>query len=189
MSSLDLYDDLFPDETCRRNETAEATGAGVTKSSLLNASDANINAQMKEIQEYNQRLEKELGVLKSENKNWQLVYCDVQRKLEISKSNITILLNTAKNEIGRKNDTISCLKKELDNILFKRALKSGTVEELKEMIGKIHSAFQIEIGDRIQLEIARKSGENAEHKPTSKISNKIVSEGTKNHLQCKYLYN
>ena len=120
MSSLDLYDDLFPDETCKRDETEEATGAGVTNSSLLNATDTNINAQMKEIQEYNQKLEKELGLLKSENKNWQLVYSDVKRKLEISKKNITVLLNTATNEISRKNDTISCLKKEIDNILFKR---------------------------------------------------------------------
>ena len=87
---------------------------------------------------------------------------DVSKKLDISKKNVSTLLKTTRNEIRRKNKTISDLKKELDNILFKRALKSGTVKELRDMIGKIHDAFQTEIIDDTSIlsSTSKKAAEN-----------------------------
>jgi predicted RNase H-like nuclease (RuvC/YqgF family) len=186
MSSLDLYDDLFPEETYNRDENGEANVSEETGSSLLNTKDKNIKTQMKKVEEYNKKLESELNVLKKENKNWQLVYRDVERKLEMSKKNVTILLKTTRNEISRKNDTISCLKREIDNMLFKRAVKSGTVNELKEMIDKIHSAFQIEISGKNQTDITTKSDKNGEPKKPSNILNKPVLNDNKKPRDGKF---
>jgi len=186
MSSLDLYDDLFPEETYNPDENGEANETGVTGLSGLNTKDRNIETQMKRMEEYNKKLEGELNILKKENKNWQMVYRDVERKLEISTNNVTILLKTTRNEISRKNDTISCLKKEIDNMLFKRAVKSGTVNELKQMIDKIHSAFQIEISGQNQTVITTKSDENSQPKKPSNISNKPVLKDDEKHRVGKY---
>ena len=131
---MDLYDDLFLESESNQidpgNNKNEAHG---------------LSEEEKRLTEENKKLQDELDTLRRENENWQLVYCDVVQKLENSKVNLTTLLKTTQNELKRKNETISGLKKELDNILFKRALKSGTVKELKDMIGKIHNVFQIEI--------------------------------------------
>ena len=134
MSNMDLYDDLFLESESNQidpgNNTNEKHG---------------LSEEEKRLTDENKKLQDELNTLKKENENWQLVYCDVVQKLENSKVNLTTLLKTTQNELKRKNETISGLKKELDNILFKRALKSGTVKELKDMIDKIHNVFQIEI--------------------------------------------
>ena len=131
---MDLYDDLFLESESNQIDP------GNNKNEKHGLSE-----EEKRLTEENKKLQDELDTLKRENENWQLVYCDVVQKLENSKVNLTTLLKTTQNELKRKNETISGLKKELDNILFKRALKSGTVKELKDMISKIHNVFQIEI--------------------------------------------
>ena len=142
---MDLYDDLFLDSESHNdvNEDVDSNNEG----GLLISGNRKHGLALEEnrLREDNKRLQEEINALKRENENWQLVYCDVVGKLENSRTNVTTLLKTTQNEIKRKNDTISGLKKELDNILFKRALKSGTVNELKDMIDKIHQAFQFEI--------------------------------------------
>ena len=135
---MDLYDDLFLDS--ESNNIDNEKGLSLNENKKLG-----LSSDEKKLQEDNKKLQEELNALKRENENWKVVYCDVVEKLENCKNNISTLLKTTQNEIKRKNDTISGLKKELDNILFKRALKSGTVKELKDMIEKIHNVFQIEI--------------------------------------------
>ena len=150
MSSMDLYDDLFLDSESSKVGTSNHDIHGLT-------------CEEKRLKDENQKLQEELNTLKRENENWQLVYCDVVQKLENSKYNISTLLKTTQNELKRKNETISGLKKELDNILFKRALKSGTTNELKNMIDKIHQAFKFEINGCVQ-ERATSSEEEKEVK-------------------------
>merc|ERR1719412_187122 len=48
-------------------------------------------------------LEKELKETRQENRDYRLVYMDISRKLEISKTNVTILLETARAEIRKKD--------------------------------------------------------------------------------------
>ena len=145
MANMDLYDDLFLEENSRQDATT--TDRQISNDCMLTEKKNSLENKIEEINDSNENLRKEIAVLKKENKNWRLVYMDVSKKLDISKKNVSTLLKTTRNEISRKNKTISDLKKELDNILFKRALKSGTVKELRDMIGKIHDAFQTEITD------------------------------------------
>ena len=153
---MDLYDDLFLDSESNKVDNENCLSLNDNEKLRLSSSEKNL-------QEDNKKLQEELNTLKQENENWQLVYCDVVQKLENCKTNISTLLKTTQNEIKRKNDTISGLKKELDNILFKRALKSGTVNELKNMIDKIHLAFQFEIDGCVKQELSSSSGEKEEN--------------------------
>ena len=140
---MDLYDDLFLDSESNNDVHQDVDNE---KGLLLSENRKHgLAFEEKRLKEENQKLKDEINALKRENENWQLVYCDVARKLENSRTNVTTLLKTTQNEIKRKNDTISGLKRELDNIMFKRALKSGTVNELKGMAEKIHKVFQFEI--------------------------------------------
>ena len=155
MSSMDLYDDLFLDSESNKVDNENCL-------SLNDNEKLGLSSAEKKLQEDNKKLQEELNTLKQENENWQLVYCDVVQKLENCKTNISTLLKTTHNEIKRKNDTISGLRKELDNILFKRALKSGTVNELKNMIEKIHLAFQFEIDGCVKQDLRSSSAEKEE---------------------------
>ena len=155
MSSMDLYDDLFLDSESNKVDNENCLSLNDNEKLGLSSSEKNL-------QEDNKKLQEELNTLKRENENWQLVYCDVVQKLENCKTNISTLLKTTQNEIKRKNDTISGLRKELDNILFKRALKSGTVNELKNMIEKIHLAFQFEIDGCVKQKFSSSSAEKEE---------------------------
>ena len=160
MANMDLYDDLFLEENSRQDATT--TDRQISNDCMLTEKKNSLENKIEEINDSNENLRKEIAVLKKENKNWRVVYMDVSKKLDISKKNVSTLLKTTRNEIRRKNKTISDLKKELDNILFKRALKSGTVKELRDMIGKIHDAFQTEITDdtSIQSNTLKKAAEN-----------------------------
>ena len=150
MANMDLYDDLFLEENSRQD--AATTDRQISNDCMLTEKKNSLENKIEEIKDSNENMRKEIAVLKKENKNWRLVYMDVSKKLDISKKNVSTLLKTTRNEISRKNKTISDLKKELDNILFKRALKSGTVKELRDMIGKIHDVFQTEITDDTSIE-------------------------------------
>ena len=152
---MDLYDDLFLDSESNKVDNENCLSLNDNEKLRLSSSEKNL-------QEDNKKLQEELNTLKRENENWQLVYCDVVQKLENCKTNISTLLKTTQNEIKRKNDTISGLRKELDNILFKRALKSGTVNELKNMIEKIHLAFQFEIDGCVKQKLSSSSAEKEE---------------------------
>ena len=190
MSSMDLYDDLFLDSESNNVDTEK--DLSLTKNIKLG-----LSSDEKKLQEDNKKLQEELNALKRENENWKVVYCDVVEKLENCKNNISTLLKTTQNEIKRKNDTISGLKKELDNILFKRALKSGTVNELKNMIDKIHLAFQFEIDGCVKQELSSSSGEKEENyfkqPKQSERTNTNPSKGMfviilklKNHYELSY---
>ena len=187
MSSLDLYDDLFPDDGSSQKENLGNSGEEISPIRSGRTNETEIENELWQANKSNEKLKKELNLLKRENANWQLVYKDVARKLDISKKNLSVLVKTTRNEISRKNETISGLKKELDNILFKRAVKSGTVKDLKEMIEKLHSAFRIELDSGRPNPVTLKS-----HNDKMIISNADINVNKElndsRNLQGKYKY-
>ena len=176
MSNLDLYDDLFPDDISSEGVKCGSNVEVGEQQVVSKRQGKRVVEEMRQMKESNEKLEKELNKLKKENKNWQLVYMDVTRKLDISKKNVTILLKTTRNEINRKNETITALRREMDNVLFKRALKCGTVEELKEILNNIQCAYRPDVDDVYSMEVTTE----LHKKPKSRNSS---NEGNNETLQ------
>merc|ERR1719411_1743629 len=61
----------------------------------------------------------ELDKAKRSSHLWQIAYEDVGRKLEISKTNVIILLKTARSEIEKYEETITKHEVEIDNLKTK----------------------------------------------------------------------
>ena len=88
-----------------------------------------LSAEHEKIQKQNATLKSQVSILK--NLNFELT----EKNKNLS-CNIKELIETARNEINRKNDQIKNLRAELDNILFKRAARNINSKELNEILLK-----------------------------------------------------
>ena len=113
MEEFDLYDDLISEK--KSLDQAEEQKPEVDK-------------LRKELKQSNEKLRT------LRNKNFEL-----KQKCDQLETNISSLIKTSRSEINRKNEIIASLRKELDDIKFRRILKQkqGSSSEIRELTQRL----------------------------------------------------
>ena len=104
MEDFDLYDDILGSKE-------------EYKENYVSKDD--VEKWKKEVETSRQRLATIMGVNK-----------ELKEKCDNLETNISTLLKTCRNEINRKNQVIAELRRDLDSIILKRILNSGSKTEI-----------------------------------------------------------
>lgn len=83
------------------------------------------------------KLQDEVEDSKKKLKRLMEVNYDLKTKCDQLETNMSSLIKTCRNEINRKNDVIAQLRREIDGIVLRRTMKSGSTREMRDLIDRL----------------------------------------------------
>ena len=88
------------------------------------------------------KLRNQLQDIKTKNKRLMELNADLKKKNDATENNMKSLIATCRNEINRKNDVIASLRRELDDIILRRVLKSSSSREMRDLIERLKKVLR-----------------------------------------------
>lgn len=70
------------------------------------------------------------------------VNSELKKKVDTLETNISSLLKTSRSEINRKNNTIAELRRELESVVLRRTLKTGSPSEIRELTDRLKKVLR-----------------------------------------------